>query len=258
VIDIHTHVLPGIDDGPGDTVGSVAMAERAADAGTRTLVATPHVRQDYPKVRPDEIRERARELNRLVRDYGIDVFIVPGAELALDSAVHMSDEELETVTVAGNGRDLLIETPYGPLPTVFEKLLETLAERGFRITLAHPELNPSLQRDPERLGALVDDGVVLQLTSASLSGRRSPARKLAALALKRGWVTVLASDAHSAEWRPPDLGPGVAAARKMLHGAEAEVDWMVNAAPLAIVQGRDIPDRPEREPVQGGLFRRGR
>jgi protein-tyrosine phosphatase len=179
--------------------------------------------------------------------------------VALDTAVQMSDEELEAVTVAGNGRDLLIETPYGQLPTVFERLIESLSKRGFRITLAHPELNPTLQREPERLAGLVRSGVVVQMTCASLSGRRSPQRKLGALALRSGWVTVLASDAHSAEWRPPDLGPGVAAARKILPGGEAEVEWMVNAAPLAIVQGRDIPDRPERRPVQGGgLFRRNR
>src|SRR5204862_1582152 len=117
---------------------------------------------------------------------------------------------------------------YGQLPTVFERLIDTLAQRGFRVTLAHPELSPTLQRDPERLGRLVRTGVVVQLTCASLSGRRSSQRKLAAHALRSGWVTVLASDAHSAEWRAPDLRPGVAAARKILFGGEAEVDWMVN------------------------------
>src|SRR3712207_82807 len=98
--------------------GSVAMAAAAAGAGTRTLVATPHVREDHPRVVPSEIHERAREVNRVVRDYGLDVFVVPGAELALTRAVDMSDDELELVTLGGNGRDLLVETPYEAVPSV--------------------------------------------------------------------------------------------------------------------------------------------
>jgi protein-tyrosine phosphatase len=254
MIDIHTHVLHGIDDGPDDTVGSVAMAHLAAERGTRTLVATPHVRGDHKKVVVEEIQERARTLNRLVRDYGIDVFIVPGGEVGLSRALEMSDEQLELVTLGGNGRDLLIESPYGQLPSVFESLLDTLVQRGFRITLAHPELNPSFQADPERLGRLAADGVVVQVTSASLTGRRSAARALAMRALANGWVSIIATDAHSAEWRPPDLNPGLQAARRALPGAADEIEWMVTEAPLAIVQGRDLPPRPAR---RAGGERRG-
>src|SRR5436305_9557111 len=216
MIDIHTHVLPGIDDGPEDTVGSVAMAHLAAERGTRTLVANPHVRNDHRRVVVEEIQERARTLNRLVRDYGIDVFIVPGGEVDLSRALEMSDEELSLVTLGGNGRDLLIEAPYGQLPSVFESLLQSLVTRGFRVTLGHPELNPTFQADPERLGALAGAGVIVQITAASLAGKRSAARSLAFRALHDGWASVLASDAHSAEWRPPGLNPGLEAAKRAL------------------------------------------
>src|SRR2546421_6669824 len=211
MIDIHTHVLPGIDDGPQDTVGSVAMAHLAAERGTRTLVATPHVRQDHRKVVVEEIQEPARPLNRLVRDYGIDVFIVPGGEVGLARALEMSDEQLALVTLGGNGRDLLVETPYGELPSVFESLLQSLVQRGFRLTLGHPELNPSFQSDPDRLGRVAESGIVLQITSGSLAGKRSAARSLAFRALEERWASVLASDSHSAEWRPPDPNPGAQA-----------------------------------------------
>src|SRR2546430_6194855 len=130
MIDIHTHVLPGIDDGPQDTVGSVAMAHLAAERGTRTLVATPHVRQDHRKVVVEEIQERARALNRLVRDYGIDLFIVPGGEVGLSRALEMSDEELALVTLGGNGRDLPLETPYGGLPSGVESPPPSRVARG--------------------------------------------------------------------------------------------------------------------------------
>ncbi|MEA2450638.1 MAG: protein-tyrosine phosphatase [Thermoleophilaceae bacterium] len=260
MIDLHTHVLPGIDDGPDDMVGTVAMAEVAAASGTRTLVATPHVRDDHPRVVIAEIQERAREVNRRVRDYGIDVFVVPGGEVALASAVALSDDELELVTLGGNGRDLLIETPYEGIPSVFEELLAQIAGRGFRVTLAHPELNPTFQRDPERLGALTEAGTQLQITSASIAQRRTPARKLAHMIVERGWATVIASDAHSAEWRRPDLGPGLEAARRAFPHMEREIDWMVSVAPLAIVQGVDLPPRPQRTAAAPGkrLFALGR
>jgi protein-tyrosine phosphatase len=255
MIDLHTHVLSGIDDGPDDTVGSMAMAHVAARRGTRTLVATPHVRDDHPRVLPQEIRERARTLNRLVREYGIDVFIVPGAEVALANAVQMSDEDLNLVTLGGNGRDLLIETPYGTVPTVFESLIESLTGRGFRVTLAHPELSPTFQHDPDRLGALADSGILVQLTAGSLT-HRSASRRLALNALERGWVSVLASDAHSVDWRPPDLRPGLEAARRLMRGASAELEWMVSDAPLAIIQGRDLPPRPARTAETRSFWRR--
>src|SRR5947209_19559627 len=112
MIDIHTHVLPGIDDGPEDTVGSVAMAHLAAERGTSTLVATPHIREDYPRVKPEEIQERARTLNRLVRDYGIEVFVVPGAEVDLGAAKELSDDDLLLTTHASIGRDGILDTPH--------------------------------------------------------------------------------------------------------------------------------------------------
>jgi protein-tyrosine phosphatase len=260
MIDLHTHVLPGVDDGPDDMVGSVAMAELAADSGTRTLVATPHVRDDHPRVKLDKIQEQAATVNRIVRDYGIDVFVIPGGEVALSSAVALSDDELELATLGGNGRDLLIETPYGPLPTVFEELLHGIVARGFRPTLAHPELNPTFQRDPERLQALVSDGSVLaQLTAASFVGsRRSKQRALAVRAVSEGWAHVIASDAHSAEWRPPDLRPGIEAATRAVPEAAGEIDWMVNSAPLAIVQGVELPPRPPRRDAPKRAFRLGR
>jgi protein-tyrosine phosphatase len=206
-------------------------------------------------VRIEEIRERAGTLNRIVRDYGIDVFILPGAELSISSAVHLDDEQLDMITLGGNGRDLLVETPHGPLPSVFEDLIARIVDRGFRVTLAHPELNPTLQKDPDRLGRLVAGGSVLvQLTGASfLRKRRSATRALALEALEHGWAHVIASDAHATEWRPPDLTPGVEAAKRALPEAEAEIEWMVTAAPLAIVLGVDLPPRPSRAAAKRGI-----
>jgi protein-tyrosine phosphatase len=244
VIDLHTHVLAGIDDGPADLAGSVAVAEVAAHGGVRTLVATPHLRADHPGVRPAELAPRARELSDHLRERGLPVEVLPGAEVDLDTAAALPDAQLALATLGGNGTDLLVETPYGSLPDDFEDRVLALAGRGFRVTLAHPERSRELKADPDRVGALVDRGVLVQLTARSLAGRPS---RTAELLFERGWAHVLASDAHGLDRRPPDLGASVRQAIDAFPHARADLEWMVTAAPQAIVDGRPLPERPPRE-----------
>jgi protein-tyrosine phosphatase len=244
VIDLHTHVLPALDDGPATLAGSVAVAEVAAHAGTRTLVATPHLRADHPAVRPDELAGRAHELAEHLRGRGLPVDILPGAEVDLDAAAELPDEQLALATLAGNGSDLLVETPYGPLPDDFADRVLELAARGFRLTLAHPERNPTVQAHPELVGELVERGVLVQLTARSLGGRGTAARTL----LERGWAHVLASDAHALDVRPPDLGARLRQAVDAFPHAAGELEWMVTAAPRAILDGRPLGERPARAP----------
>lgn len=247
MIDLHNHVLPGLDDGPADVEGSVALATAAAAAGIRVLAATPHLREDHPAVVLTELPQRVERLGKELRRRGLDVTLVSGAEVATTRAMGMSDDELRAVTLAGNGRDLLLETPYGALPDSYERLVERLTSRGFRILAAHPERNPTLQSDPSRLGRLVEAGLLVQVTAAGLAGpRRSRSRALALTALERRWAHVIASDAHSAHWRPPELLPGLAAAAKRLPALAAELQWMVEDAPRAILEGRPLPPRPPR------------
>jgi protein-tyrosine phosphatase len=246
VIDLHTHVLPGIDDGPEDLAGSVAVAEVAAHGGIRTLVATPHLRADHPRVRPGELRERAQALGRHLHAQGLPLEIVSGAEVDLDAADCLADDDLALASLAGNGADLLVETPYGPLPEDFPDRLLALAGRGFRVTLAHPERSPAFQEHPESVGALVERGVLVQLTARSLGGRRTPSGTAARALFERGWVHVLASDAHALDRRPPDLGAALRHACDALPHARAELEWMVTGAPRAILDGAPLPARPRR------------
>ena len=246
MIDLHTHVLPGIDDGPDDLAGSVAVAEVAAHGGIRTLVATPHLRADHPGVRPAELAGRARELTEHLRARGLPVEVLPGAEVDLQTAAGLADEELALATLAGNGGDLLVETPYGPPADDFSERVMELAARGFRITLAHPERSPAFQEDPAAVGALVERGVLVQLTARSVSGRRTASATTARTLLEHGWAHVLASDAHAIDRRPPDLGAALSHAAELLPHARAELEWMVTAAPRAILDGRPLPERPQR------------
>jgi protein-tyrosine phosphatase len=246
VIDLHTHVLPAIDDGPADMAGSVAVAEVAAHGGIRTLVATPHLRADHPGVRPRELAGRVADLGRRLHEHGLPVEVLSGAEVDLDAAAALSDEELALATLAANGRDLLVETPYGPLPEDFAARLLALAGRGFRLTLAHPERNPTFQSDPARVGTLVEQGLLVQLTARSVAGRRTPAAATARTLLGHGWAHVLASDAHAVDRRPPDLGSALRHAGDALPDLRAELHWMVTDAPRAILEGRPLPARPPR------------
>ena len=246
MIDLHTHVLCGIDDGPPDLVGSIAMAEIAAAEGVDTLVATPHVRDDHPLVVPREVPERVWELQSTLDRYELPVRVLPGGEVSVGAALELSDEDLRAVTLGGNGTMLLVETPHSGLPPLFEELVDAIADRGFVVVLAHPELNPDLQGDPDRLGDLVARGSLVQLTARSLrEPRRSRARALAARALERGWAHVVASDAHSADWRTPRLASQVQEARRAHSGLGDVLGWSVTTAPAAILQG----ERPGTPPI---------
>lgn len=246
---MHAHVLPGIDDGPEDLEGSLAMVEAAERAGVGVLVATPHIREDHPEVRPDELAGRVAELGDELRVRGIDVSVLSGGELAITSGIDMSDAELRLVTLNGNGRDLLIEAPYAPLTPMFETVLDDLTARGFRLTLAHPERNSTFQEDIERLAPLVRLGVLMQVTGGSLARpRRSRARKMALRMLARRWCHGLASDSHGLELQRPNLRETLRIAERERAATPAELRWMVRDAPTAILAGEELPARPAARP----------
>ena len=168
VVDLHAHVLPGVDDGPASADESVELARRAAADGVTTLAATPHLRDDHPGVVPEELARRTAELGRLLDQEGVGLALVPGGEVDLTWALDAGDDVLRLVSYGQRGSDLLVETPYGELPQHFERMIDAVRWRGYRVLLAHPERNPSFQRSPERLADLVDRGVLVQLTAASL------------------------------------------------------------------------------------------
>jgi protein-tyrosine phosphatase len=180
---------------------------------------------------------------------------VQGGEVGVQWGVHASDEELRAGSFGARGTDLLVETPYGALTDGFEQLLLSLAGRGYRLLLAHPENNATFQSDPERLRELVRAGVLLQVTARSLirpDHRKGP-RPLAESVVRSGHAHVLASDAHSGrELRPPALGAGREAAAALV--GEARARWLVEDAPAAVLAGDPLPEPPAAEPSARGGF----
>jgi len=243
VIDLHTHALPGIDDGPPDLAGSLELLRAAAADGTLALAATPHVRADHPEVRPAELAGRVARLASAAADAGLAIELIAGGEVDLHWAQAAGDEDLRAVSFGGRGHDLLLETPYGELPERFDDLLFRLSVRGYRVLLAHPERSRTLQRDPGRLAALVERGTLLQVTAAALASadRRSRSRRLATDLVREGLAHVIASDAHGGHVARPGLRAGVVAAERV---APLRAAWMVTDAPAAIVAGEPLPRPP--------------
>lgn len=214
---------------------------RAAQAdGTRTIVATPHVSWSYPDVNADVIARQVLAVNQALRAATIDVSIQPGAELALSRASELTDEELRSLCLNG-GRYVLLELPWTEVGTGVLRVLETVAQRGVGIVLAHPERSPLLQSDRALVRALVERGLKCCLNAGSLgehAGRRT--RSAAWALLAEGLVHVVASDAHDTSRRPPDLRSALDRASL----SAAEIDYFTEVAPEAIVEGAEVPPPP--------------
>jgi protein-tyrosine phosphatase len=245
-VDLHAHALPGIDDGPSDTTGAIAMLRAAATAGIGTLAVTPHLRSDFPDVHVDELHRRCRSLREAAARAGIEIQIECGAEVSLVWALEASDEELALATFGQRGTDLLIETPTFDV-VGFESRLNQLRAKGLRVTLAHPERNVEFQRAPSRLADLVQDGVLVQVNAETLLGaaRRSDTQRLGRHLCSEGLVHALASDGHrAAGWRPVTCLAKAARVAAALVGPD-RAHWMTHAAPEAIIAGVALPDSPE-------------
>jgi protein-tyrosine phosphatase len=252
VIDLHCHVLSGLDDGPADVEGSVTLARLAAADGTRTMVATPHVREDYP-FELELIAERASALNeRLGRD-GVPLRVETGGEVALSRLSQLSDHELAGVCL-GSSTSVLVESPYQQATDMVEDTLFNLQLAGFRPILAHPERSPSFMTNPDRLEALVERGVLCSVTAASMAGRFGrTVQRFTRVLFERGLVHDVASDAHDIRRRPPGLTAGFRLLDRDLPGILAQSEWFTSTAPAAILAGERLPTRPALEAPRRGL-----
>jgi protein-tyrosine phosphatase len=239
VIDLHCHILPGIDDGAGDTEDAVAMAEQGAADGIAAICATPHIRHDHD-VRIPELAGRVAQLNGELARRGTRVRILAGGEVAETALDGLDDSELARVALAG-GHWVLLEPAPGPLGESLTHAVQSLARRGYRSIVAHPErhLGPGAV---ENLIEVVRDGALVQGTAALLEIDDSPVHELAA----RGLIHVLGSDSHSSRiGRPVRLSAGLAAIGR-IPVAGPHASWVAETAPAAIVAGRNLvpPFRP--------------
>lgn len=255
MIDLHCHLLPGIDDGPATMAEAVAMARAAWEQGTRTVVCTPHMHPSYP-TRVERIHEGVAALREALAGAEVPLEVLPGAEISLEWLPRLGDARLAEATLGGGGW-LLLEMPFAGWPLRLPEILRDLEMRGYRAVLAHPERADAVQRAPDRMRDLVGRGALVQLTAGSFAGEHGPAaRRTAATLLASGMAHLLASDAHTAgPWRGPELEPGLLAAAEAAGVHAQALRWMVQDGPAAILAGGPVrPPRltPGRRPPAAG------
>ncbi len=233
MIDIHCHILPGIDDGPADMTESIRMARIAAADGITTIVATPHLKDRIDT--SEIIAAGVDELNRHLTDHKIPVRILRGADIN----VMLTTPKFRDYTINGT-QYLLFEFPHTHMPGNAGHIIFNAMKEGLHPIITHPERNPSVIREPDIIIALRETGPLIQITAGSLMGHFGPeSRECAMYLLKKGAVDFIATDAHSYDNRPPILSEGLRVAEKILGREHAYL--LVEANPLAIIEGRQIP-----------------
>ena len=255
MIDLHSHILPGLDDGPRTLEGSLELARAAVEQGTRTILATPHINDDE-SIDHRRIAAGLAVLRPALAAAEIPLEVLPGGEIAIWRLADLDESALHALALGG-GPYLLIESPFSPVVGAFEPLvLDLMIRSGHRVLLAHPERCPAFQREPARLERLVEAGVLVQITAGSMTGAfGNTVRRFTAQLLREGIAHVVSSDAHDAVKRPPGLTAGFADPGRELAGLEAQREWMTELAPRAILEGAPLPQRPPL-PRRGGLLSR--
>ena len=206
MFDLHCHYLPAVDDGAETLADGVALAAAAVADGIRGAVLTPHVHPGRYDNSRSFLQPRFDAFARAVASAGIPLALRLGCELRL-SAESIELVARDEVPMLGHWEGapvVLLEFPHDTVPVGAVQAVEHLVGRGMRPMIAHPERNKAMIRDPMRLRPFVEAGCLAQLTAASVCGLFGAPPQRAALAmLERSWVTVVASDAHSLQHRPP-------------------------------------------------------
>ena len=235
--DLHTHILPGIDDGPAAIEDSIEIARIAAANGTRAMLATPH-RKDVTELSSvQRIRDLTAELGCRIRDEGIPLSLTLGMENHIDAALPDDVAAGKALTMNGS-RYILVEMPFfGGIEEhdYVEGVLRDLQALGLTPVFAHPERIEAFQRQPALLERYIGMGMLSQLTRGSLLGHwGKEMRQFSLELLRNGMAHILSSDTHSPQPpRTPELGEALKVASGVVGYQKAKA--MVVDTPCAIL-----------------------
>lgn len=255
MVDLHLHLLPGIDDGPQDLESSVRMARALLIDGIEQVAVSPHVSERFPNTAAG-IAQSAATLSECLASSGIELPITTGAEIALDRMAALGDDELIALSIAGRGRHLLLEVPYAAWPMDIEVQVARVESLGMTAVLAHPERCAAVQADPTPLKRLAERGVLAHATAGSIVGTSGrSAQRTAFELIDDGTISFVSSDSHGAGKRPPRMTKAFTAL-----GEGELAGWLTTGIPAALLTAEQLPPRPSgsaRGARRGFLRRRG-
>ena len=235
MIDLHCHLFPGIDDGPRELDESIELAKLAVENGITHAVVTSHITPGLYDNDLFSINTAYQSFKQVLSEHKIDLKIGMAAEVRLGPEIFtLFDEERLPFLGEFEGRKvLLLEFPHDCIPPGSDKMIKWLFDHNIIPMIAHPERNRDIHRKISKLKKFVDAGCLLQITASSLVGNFGPeSQKCAKTMLEKGWVTILASDAHNLHERLPEIEPGRAVVEEILSKEES---WkMVNDIPFEI------------------------
>lgn len=239
MIDLHCHILPGIDDGPELLDESIEMCRIAVNDGISKAACTPHhVVGKYNNNREKIIR-CVKKLQTSLNSEHIPLTLCPGCEIRLDLDLVENIKAGELLTMNDSGRYITLELPNEALPRNIEEIISSLIFAGIISVIAHPEKNHAIQNDPEIIYRLVELGALTQLTASSLTGRLgSRIEKFSVFLLEHRLVHMLVTDAHASRRRRPVLSEGLKRLKEIV--GEKSAMEMVKTIPEKILNGEDI------------------
>ncbi len=256
-VDIHCHMLPGLDDGAVNLGVSLAMAEMAVADGIGTAIVTPHQLGNYSRNRGETIRAYAKRFQRELSQRGVPLRILPGADVRIEPDMFQGLTTGDVASLADRRRHVLLELPH-ELYMPLEGLLRTLRSAGMVGILSHPERNQGILSDPGVVAVLVDAGCLMQVTAGSLMGAfGAEIQEFSERLLTEGLVHFLATDAHGTASRRPLLSRAYLRAAELVGQRQADELCCIN--PAAVVAGRNVAGgRSRATATTRGWFRRRR
>lgn len=254
MIDIHSHILPGIDDGAKTVEDSLEMAKLAVEEGIHTIIATPHHRNSKYTNPKQEIVSRVEELKKQLQAANIQLKILPGQETAINGEL-IEDYLKGEILPLNQTQYLFVELPSNHVPRYTKQMLFDLQLKGLIPIIVHPERNQEIHERPEKLYELVEKGALAQLTTGSLCGRfGKKIKSFSEQLIEANLVHFIASDAHNVSSRAFHIGQAFDIVRSK-YGADYESMFVENAELL--IEGlnvyREVP-QPIKKKKFLGIF----
>ncbi|OAB43942.1 tyrosine-protein phosphatase [Paenibacillus antarcticus] len=253
MIDIHTHILPSVDDGAQDWNDTLNMARAAVAEGITTLIATPHHANGKYINRANEVIEHTRHINEQLKNAGVPLSVRSGQEIRLHGDWLQAWYRMELLTLA-DSRYVLIELPSSRIPKEIYELIYELNIINLKPIIAHPERNAEVMKHPKRLADLIERGAWAQVTTHSLLGDFGrQVEKLAWSLCKSGLIHIVSSDAHHIEHRGFRLRESYDVIGQRM--GEKWKNYFLNNA-QCVIDDKPFEIRPVEEPLSGNILQR--